>query len=148
MSTIAGLALSRSSGALNQLQQRLGDNLLTESLQGITKHLEGQFPQMVNDAFPDRDNNGATPNAPYPQPANGMSAPMIGANPTYPNYYGYGRPFPANKTWPVVNPLAVPVAMPAMTGTPMPQPLGYAAPIGYIGRVPIQTGPAPSRWYS
>ena len=143
MSSIAGLALSRSSGALNQLQQRLGDNLSTESLQGITKQLEGQFPQMLNDAFPERDNNGAAPNAPYPQSAN-----MTGTSPVYPSYYGYGRPFPASNIWPVVNPLAVPVAMPAMTMAPMPQPLGYAAPIGYIGRAPVQTGPAPSQWYS
>lgn len=147
MSSIAGLALSRSSGAFNQLQQRLGDNLSTESLQGITKQLEGQFPQMVSDAFPGWDNNGTAANAPYPQAASSTSVPMTGTPPAYPSYYGYGRPFPAN-TLPVVNPLVAPLARPAMTMTPMAQPQGYVAPIGYTGRAPVQTGQAPSQWYS
>lgn len=157
MSSIAGLALSRSSGAWNQIQQRLGDNLSAESLQGVTRQLEGQFPQMVNEAFPNRDNNSPVANPPTPQP--GLAA--LTTTPAYPGYaylgyYGYGRPLPTshNTPAPIIGSTPAPAwitegGLPSLARGPMmPQPVGYAAPSGYTGHAPAQTGPAPYQWYS
>lgn len=152
MSSIAGLALSRSSGAWNQLQQKLGDNLSAESLQGVTRQLEGQFPQMVNEAFPNRDNNPPVASPPTPQPGIATLTPTL----AYPGYYGYGRPLPTGHNtpapiigWAPAPALATAGGVPSLAPGPMmSQPVGYVAPSGYTGHAPAQTGPAPYQWYS
>jgi hypothetical protein len=115
MSTIPNLLISRTSGAFNKLQQELSDG----SLQNISKQLESQFPQLVNDSTAGWSDSN---------PPQETQKPPLMFPPAY-AYYGYGRPFPTpQQQWDlsVIQPLPVP----------------YVVPIGYINRGQAQTGPA------
>lgn len=159
MSSIAGLAFSKSSAALNQLQQRLSERMSSDQLQGISKHLEGQFPQMVNEAFPNWGSGTQSPDSQTQPlaPANlGLSTQNMPITPGYWAYYGYGRPLPVSNplSSPYPSAAQVPLFRPIAPARPATErslpypPVGCAVPSGYTGRGQSQTGPAPYRWYS
>ncbi len=119
MSAIPGILLSKTSGAFNQIQQELSNG----ALQGFSKQLESQFPQIVN-------NNGVGWNGGNPPPASqGQPGQPMAYYPPPSAYYGYGRPITSPQ------PAVITQVFP-----PFPGPV-YAAPIGYINRGPVQTGP-------